>query len=289
MTSVEKLLGILDLTQEEEYLFSGDTIDIGSPSVFGGQVLAQALNAATRTVPEDRIVHSLHGYFILAGDKNKPIYYEVDPIRDGRSFTTRRIVARQDGKAIFNMAASYQLEQEGYNHQIEMLNVPPPESLISYPELIREIAKNYNLDPDKILSKNRPIDIRPVERIDPFNPGSRPPFRHVWFKAKDILPVNRQIHSYVLAYASDFNLLLTALLPHDARLFEGKLKLASLDHAMWFHRDFKADEWLLYALDSPSASNARGFCRGNIFSRDGVLVASVAQEGLIRLRKPKPQ
>ena len=223
----------------------------------------------------------------MAGDKTKPIYYEVDPIRDGRSFTTRRIVARQDGKAIFNMAASFQLEQEGYDHQIEMLNVPPPESLISYSELIETLAVKYKLDPKKIVPEDRPIDIRPVERIDPFNPGQRPPFRHVWFKAKEPLPSIKQIHSYVLAYASDFNLLLTALLPHNARLYQGKLRLASLDHAMWFHRNFKADDWLLYALDSPSASNARGFCRGSIFSRDGNLVASVAQEGLIRLVKPK--
>ena len=148
------------------------------------------------------------------------------------------------------------------------------------------LALKYKLDPDRFVPKNRPIDFRPVERIDLFNPGNRPPFRHVWFKTKTPLPDIKQIHSYVLAYISDFNLLLTALLPHDARLFQGKLKLASLDHAMWFHRDFKADEWLLYALDSPSASNARGFCRGSIFSRDGKLVASVAQEGLIRLRKP---
>ena len=287
MTSVEKLLDILELVQIDEYLFTGDTIDIGSPSVFGGQVLAQALSAAGHTVDEDRIVHSMHAYFILAGDKTKPIHYEVDPIRDGRSFATRRVVARQDGKAIFNMAASYQLKQDGYDHQIEMLNVPPPESLVSYPQFYKEMADKYGLSAEHVLKRDRPIDVRPVERIDPFNPGKRPPFRHIWFRAKEALPDARRIHSYVLAYASDFNLLLTALLPHNAKLFEGKHKLASLDHAMWFHRDFRADEWLLYALDSPSASTARGFCRGSIFSRDGTLVASVAQEGLIRLRKPK--
>ena len=285
MNAVEKLLDILELHQEEDYLFRGDTIDIGSPAVFGGQVLAQALNAATRTVPADRLVHSLHAYFILAGDKTKPIHYEVDPIRDGRSFTTRRIVTRQEGRAIFNMAASYQLEQDGYDHQIEMLNVPSPESLVSYPAFYKEMADKYGISAENYLKRERPIDVRPVERIDPFNPGKRIPFRHVWFRAKEPLPDDKRVHSYVLAYASDFNLLLTALLPHNARLVDGKHKIASLDHAMWFHRSFRADEWLLYALDSPSASNARGFCRGNVFSRDGTLVASVAQEGLIRFRK----
>jgi len=194
-------------------------------------------------------------------------------------------VARQNGKAIFNMAASYPLEQEGYDHQIEMLNVPPPESLVSFPKLYAEMAKKHGISVERFLNRVRPIDVRPVERVDRFNPGKRPPFHHVWFRAKEPLPDDKRMHANVLAYASDFNLLFTALLPHNARLFEGKHKLASLDHAMWFHRDFRADEWLLYALDSPSASNARGFCRGNVFSRDGVLVASVTQEGLIRFRK----
>jgi acyl-CoA thioesterase-2 len=283
MTPTEELIAVLQLEQQDECHFRGMSKDIGSRSVFGGQVLAQALNAATRTVPEDRLVHSLHGYFILRGDVNEPINYEVDPIRDGGSFTTRRVVAFQKGRAIFNMAASFQLEQEGLDHQIEMLNVPPPESLASLADIFKRFAKQFDYKPFGLFSPNSAIEARPVEDINPFNPGKRPPFRHVWFRAKNPLSDVKTIHRYVLAYASDFNLLLTALLPHNIALFQGKLKMASIDHAMWFHRDFRADEWLLYAIDSPSASNSRGFCRGSIFSRDGRLIASVTQEGLIRV------
>ncbi|MEL6923791.1 MAG: acyl-CoA thioesterase II [Bacteroidota bacterium] len=283
MNPTESLLNILQLDQLDECMYQGHTIDIGSRSVFGGQVLAQALHAATRTVPDDRLVHSLHGYFILPGDIQEPIRYEVDPIRDGRSFTTRRVVAFQKDRAIFNMAASYQLEQEGLDHQIEMLNVPPPESLTSYSEIFKRFAKEFNYKPFGLFDPEAPIEVRPVEDINPFNPGKRRPFRHLWFRSRNALPDDKRIHREVMAYASDFNLLITAILPHDVQLFQGKLKMASIDHAMWFHRDFRADEWLLYAIDSPSASNARGFCRGSIFTRDGRLVASVTQEGLIRL------
>ena len=287
MDPLQDLLDVLALDRLEECCFQGRTRDIGSWAVFGGQVLAQGLNAMTRTVPEERLAHSLHGYFILPGDKNEPIRYEVDPIRNGKSFTTRRVVAYQHGRAIFNMAASFQRHEEGFNHQIEMLNVPPPESLLPFHEVAKDFFESMNIKPMGIFAEDSPIEFRPVEKIEPIAPDARPPFRHVWFKSNGKLPDLPQVHRYIMAYASDFNLLVTALQPHGVTLLSKQLQIASLDHAMWFHRSFRADEWLLYALDSPSASNARGFCRGSIFTRDGILVASVTQEGLIRMRKPK--
>ncbi|GAB4408033.1 MAG: acyl-CoA thioesterase II [Bacteroidia bacterium] len=285
MKPISELLALLELEQLDEHHYRGTSKDIGSPSVFGGQVLAQALNAATRSLGDQRLIHSLHGYFVLAGDMRVPIDYEVDSIRDGRSFATRRVVARQHGQAIFIMAASFQVEEEGFDHQIEMLNVPPPESLRSLPEIIRELPDSFPFKRFGLFTPDSPIDVRPVENISILQPGKRPPFRHVWFRSNGTLPDDKAAHRYVLAYASDFNLLITALLPHGISLFTPGLQIASLDHAMWFHRDFRADDWLLYALDSPSASNARGFTRGSVFSRDGRLVASVCQEGLMRMRQ----
>lgn len=288
MKPLDFLINTLELEKIEENIFRGNTIDIGSRSVFGGQVLAQALNAATRTVPGDRLAHSLHAYFILPGDIKAPIIYEVDTIRDGRSFTTRRIVAVQHGRAIFNMAASFQIEEKGADHQINMLNVPHPDSLATF----QESYERYEKEGLKISSifkrKDWPIEIKPVEDINPLNPGKRPPFRHVWFRAQGkIAEDNHALHRYLLAYASDFNLLASALLPHDLSFQKDKIIIASIDHAMWFHRNFRADEWLLYAIDSPSASNARGFTRGSIFNQEGILVASVTQEGLIRVVNDK--
>ncbi len=258
---------------------------MGSPNVYGGQILAQALDAATLTVPEDRVAHSFHGYFILPGDINKPIIFEVDRIRDGGSFTTRRVVAIQNGEAIFNSSCSFQLKQEGFDHQIDMPDVPMPDELKDSAQL----AKKYSSDwPDffkQFFKMPRPIEFRPTVEYDYFNPGEREPFRKVWFKAKGTLPDDPQTHRKVLAYASDYNLLTTAILPHFGEVEYWQLQLASLDHAMWFHRDFRADEWLLYSIDSPSASNARGFTRGNVFNQQGELVASVVQEGMIRKRR----
>ena len=285
MKPISDLLNTLELEQLSETRFRGVSKDIGSRYVFGGQVLAQALSAATQTVEEERCVHSLHGYFILPGDINTPIEYEVDLIRNGRSFTTRRVVAFQKNKAIFNMAASFQIEEEGFEHQIEMLNVPPPDSLTSFIELAKKYAPILNIKPVGLFAEDSPIEVRPVERINILSPGKHPPFRHVWFRSNGKMTDSKALHRFVLAYASDFNLLITALRPHNVSYLQKNLQMASLDHAMWFHRDFRADEWLLYALDSPSASNARGFCRGSIFNQKGELIASVAQEGLIRLRK----
>jgi acyl-CoA thioesterase-2 len=228
----------------------------------------------------------MHGYFLLAGDIDYPIIYDVERIRDGGSFTTRRVVAIQKGRPIFTMAASYQSKQEGFDHQISMPNVPSPDVLVSDQEFIAQY-KDKIPEVYKQFSHPRPIEFRPVEKYDPLSPQKTRPFRHVWIKVKGKLPDNVRLHQEILAYASDYNLLGTATLPHRDLFGPNDLFLASLDHAMWFHRDFRIDEWLLYALDSPSASNARGFNRGNIFTQDGILVASVVQEGLIRHNKVK--
>jgi acyl-CoA thioesterase-2 len=250
-TAVKNLLEILDLETLEQNLFRGRSPQDGWQRVFGGQVIGQALVAASRTV-DDRIIHSLHGYFMRPGDPQVPIIYEVDRIRDGKSFTTRRVVAIQHGEAIFSMSASFHKAEEGFDHQHEMPDVPAPEDLPSEAELK---AKIIGLLPDNIRAyweRERPIELRPVD-----------------------------ISRY---FTSDFTLLDTALIAHGRVIFDPELMLASLDHAVWFHREFRADDWLLYSQDSPSASGARGYCRGSIFKRDGSLVASVAQEGLIRKR-----
>jgi acyl-CoA thioesterase-2 len=285
MKIVQELLDLLDLEQIEENLFRGYSKSVGSSTVFGGQVLAQALSSAMRTVPEDRIVHSLHAYFILPGDLNLPIIFEVERIRDGGSFTTRRVKAIQKGHAIFLMSASFQLAQEGFDHHISMPNVSPPDWLVSWEDLANKFGDMLPENIRKFLNLDRPIEFRPVELINPALPGKSQPFRHIWIKAKGEMPEDVRLHQQVLAYTSDYNLLTTALLPHGSEASFSNVQLASLDHAMWFHRPFRVDEWLLYAIDSPSASNARGFTRGNFFTQDGRLVASVVQEGLMRPRK----
>ena len=278
MENVQEVLQLLALEKIEENIFRGQNYMAPWKRVFGGQVLAQALHAAYETVPDDRFAHSMHGYFILGGDIDVPIVYDVDRIRDGGSFTTRRIVAIQKGRAIFNMSASFQLEQEGFEHQIPMPNVPPPDALLPDDQL--ETPHRYTMH-------SRPMEFRPVEKTASHCAGIHSIFQHVWLKAKGQMPDDRRAHQEVLAYASDYHLLRTATLPHQAETSIDDLFMASLDHAMWFHRDFRVDQWLLYAMDSPSASNARGFSRGNIFTQDGLLVASVVQEGLMRPRKAR--
>jgi len=285
MKEVSELLHLLELEKIEENLFRGESTNVGSSRVFGGQVLAQSLYAAMRTTPEDRYVHSLHAYFILPGDIHQPIIFQVDRIRDGGSFTTRRVQAIQKGQTIFLMSASFQLQQEGFDHQINMPNVSPPENLVSWEDLVQQYGEMLPENIKNFLNLDRPIEFRPVEMINPAIPAKSQPFRHVWMKAKGEMLDSHRAHSCVLAYTSDYNLLTTALLPHGKETSFGNIQLASLDHAMWFHRDFKVDDWLLYAIDSPSSSNARGFTRGNIFTREGRLVASVVQEGLIRPKK----
>jgi acyl-CoA thioesterase II len=290
MKEISELLDLLNLEQIEENLFRGYSKTVGSANVFGGQVLAQALSAAINTVPEERYVHSLHSYFILPGNLDIPIIFQVDRIRDGGSFTTRRVKAIQQGREIFLMSASFQSDEIGFDHQIAMPKVQEPEQLVSWKDLAKHFGEFLPQNMYDFLNLDRPIEFRPVELYNPAVPEKRDPFRHIWMKSIGEMPENPKFHPLVLAYASDYNLLTSALLPHGKEGSIPKLQLASLDHAMWFHRPFRMDDWLLYAIDSPSASNSRGFTRGNIFTRDGKLVASVAQEGLMRPRKqPKEE
>ncbi len=283
MKNIHELLSILKLEPIEENIFRGINHSYGSKRVYGGQVLGQALYAANTTVPEERVLHSLHAYFILPGDVSQPIIYNVDRVRDGGSFTTRRVKAIQKGLDIFILAASYQIRQEGFEHQIDMPNVPDPDSLLSDQQIIEKYKDKLPAIFQNFLEP-RPIEFRPIEKPDFLMPGVKSqPMRHVWFKANGEMPSDIASHQQVLAYASDYNLLTTALRPHPVTI--DQIQIASLDHAMWFHQDFRIDDWLLYALDSPSASNARGFTRGNIFNQEGKLIASVTQEGLIRVRK----
>jgi acyl-CoA thioesterase-2 len=283
-TAVEELIALLDLEPIEVNIFRGVSPQDRSQRVFGGQVLGQALVAASRTV-EDRLAHSLHAYFLLPGDPKVPILYEVDRSRDGRSFSSRRVVAIQHGRPIFHMSVSFDVaEADQLEHQIDAPKVPHPDSLPSEDDLRRQyidrVPEQYR---DHFLRK-RPIEIKPVQSSDIFRPEKRPPFQSVWIRATDKLPDEVSLQQCILAYASDMTLLDTALLPHGIGWFDDKIQMASIDHAMWFHRPFRADQWLLYVQDSPSASGARGFNRGTIYTEDGKLVASVAQEGLMRLR-----
>ena len=279
------LLALLDLEELEVNIFRGVSRDIGSGRVYGGQVLAQALVAVGRTVESRRTVHSLHSYFILPGDVAAPIVYFVERLRDGRSFTTRRVTAIQHGQAIFEMAASFHGAEPGVTHQAEMPEVPAPETLEPDVERLRAVADRIPERLRPFFTRERPLDWRTVNPGDPFHAEPRPACRYAWFRAAGTLPTDDALrHQSVLAYASDYGLLGTAFLPHGFVFHTPGLQAATLDHALWFHRPFRADEWLLYATDSPSAAGARGFARGSVFTRDGRLVASVAQEGLMRLR-----
>lgn len=284
---LDLLLRLLDLERLELNLFRGQNRDIGSGRVFGGQVLAQALVAAGRTV-EGRQAHSLHGYFMLPGDVRTPIVYQVDRIRDGRSFTTRRVLAIQEGREIFSMLCSFHLEEQGIEHGAALPDVPPPEELPRELDLVRAMAERIPEPVREVYTQDRPIDFRPFAPIDPFAPRVQPPAKHVWFRADGTMPDEPILHQAVLAYASDYGLLGTALLPHGLSFLMRRVQAASLDHAVWFHRDFRVDDWLLYSTDAPAAAGARGFTRGSIFTRDGAMIASTAQEGLLRLVARKP-
>jgi acyl-CoA thioesterase-2 len=275
------LVALLTLERLELNLFRGESRDIGSAQVFGGQVLGQALIAASATV-EARMVHSLHAYFLVRGDFNAPIVYEVDRARDGRHFSMRRVVAIQHGEPIFNLSASFQAAEAGLEHQIAMPDVPPPEALASLTSYAAGLPADAPPRLRDLLAESRPFEFRPTARPYYLQPRVQPPHKSVWFRAVDRLPDDEVLHRGLLAYASDFNLLDTATMPHGLYFPSSKLIMASIDHAMWFHRALRIDDWLLYATDSPSASGARGFTRGSIFARDGRLVASTAQEGLMR-------
>ena len=285
-SAIETLLSILDLEPLEHNLFRGLSPQVGWQRVFGGQVIGQALVAAARTV-KDRDAHSLHAYFMRPGDPSVPILYEVDRIRDGNSFATRRVVAIQHGRAIFSMSASFQIGEPGLDHQIPMPRVPPPEELPSEAELRELYVHAAPKSVRRYWQHERPIELRPVDLRHYVSRDPLEPSQYVWVRATGRLPDDVDVHRCVLAYASDMTLLDTSLFAHGRAIFDHDLQVASLDHALWFHRPFRADDWLLYAMDSPSASGARGFNRGSLFSRDGRLVASVAQEGLIRQR-PQP-
>ena len=280
-TSVEDLIDLLDLERIEENMYRGHSPDVSWQRVFGGQVIGQALMAAYRTV-DGRHCHSLHAYFIRPGDPKVPIVYEVDRSRDGKSFTTRRVVAIQHGKQIFNLAASFQVPETGFEHQVDMPKVPMPEELASERELRKVVAAKLPPEIATHFSRPRPIEIRPVNPQDYIDPEPLDPVHHVWFRARKSVGDNVPLHQCIAAYASDMTLLDTCIRPHGVSWVSGKLQSASLDHAMWFHAPFSTDDWLLYTQDSPSASGARGFNRGSIYTREGKLVASVAQEGLIR-------
>jgi acyl-CoA thioesterase-2 len=279
--SVQELVELLDLEAIEDNLFRGTQPDTSLQRVFGGQVAAQALAAATRTVPDEYVVHSLHSYFLRPGDPTIPIVYEVDRIRDGRSFTTRRVIAIQHGQAIFNLAASFQIDEPGPDHQMAMPEVPDPDDLPSMRERIDAQRDRFSAGALEWLERTTPIETRHVEDPQWFAREKREPEQDQWFRATAPMPDAPLLHACVVAYASDLSLIDTATLPH-ALGYDGGVMTASLDHAMWFHRPFRADEWLLYHQKSPSASGARGLAEGYVFRRDGALAATVIQEGLIR-------
>jgi acyl-CoA thioesterase-2 len=282
---LDDLVSLLSLEPIEENLFRGRSQDLGFRQLFGGQVLGQSLSAASKTVEDERHVHSLHGYFLRPGDAHLPVVYQVDRVRDGGSFSTRRVTAIQKGQPIFTCSASFQYDEEGFEHQSQMPQVVGPENLPSEVELMRQ---REHLIPahmkDKLLCP-KPIEFRPMTESDPYNPKPTDPVKYVWFRADGTLPDIPALHKYMLAYASDFNLLTTSLLPHGKTVWQKDMQIASLDHSLWFHGELRADEWLLYAMDSPWAGNSRGFSRGSVYNRAGKLVASVSQEGLIRHRK----
>ena len=284
--ALNKLIKLLDLEHLEENLFRGQSENIGGPRVFGGQVIGQALTAAVRTVPSKRFVHSLHAYFLRPGDMEYPIIYDVERTRDGGSFTTRRVVAIQKGEPIFDMALSFHKKEKGPSHQIDMIDIPGPEECISELEVKKKMIDKVPLKYRDFFLRERPIEIRNLPGEGMFEePKKKPPHKHVWMKAVGKIPDDVVQHQAILAYASDMGLLSTSMNPHRLSFAKGNVMRASLDHAMWFHRPFRADEWMLYSTDSPSASNARGFNRGSVYTEDGVLVASAVQEGLMRIVK----
>jgi acyl-CoA thioesterase-2 len=283
--AVQDLLSILDLEELDLNLFRGRSPQSGWQRVFGGQVIGQALVAAIRTVDASRPPHSMHAYFLLPGDPKVPIIYDVDRMRDGGSFTTRRVTARQHGHPIFSMLVSFHLEEQGLDHQAKMPDVPGPDTLPSEAEVREKILPTMPDPVRRYYERERPIELRPVE-FERYLGKKFPDGKfHVWIKATGRLPDDPAIHRCVLAYTSDMGLLDTALVPHGRTLFEKEFMAASLDHALWLHRPFRADEWLLFAQDSPNLHGSRGFARGLIFKQDGTLVASVAQEGLVRQRR----
>jgi acyl-CoA thioesterase-2 len=280
---VEELVALLTLERLEDNLFRGQSRDIGTKYVFGGQVLGQALSAAQQTVEDSRSVHSVHAYFLRAGDIEAPIIYSVDRTRDGHSFSVRRVTAIQHGQPIFVFAASFQKTEPGVTHQFHMPEVPQPEDVAPTVSPPPEVMEKLPAKMQRWLSRMGPFEMRPIYPRDEVHPPKRPPYQQVWLRLIDKVADAQELHRALLAYASDFYLLGTTTFPHGISYYQPNVQMASLDHAMWFHRPFRVDDWLLYSLDSPTAQNARGLARGQFFTREGILVASVAQEGLIRI------
>lgn len=287
MSVLDELVQLLSLERIEENLYRGQSQDLGWGTVYGGQVVGQALFAALHTVPAERHIHSLHAYFLRPGDVDAPIVYEVDRSRDGASFTTRRVKAIQHGHPIFDMAASFQKHEGGFEHQNEMPIVPPPEDVPSDRERLAQSKDKLPAFMRERVLAERPIETRTVDEEDPLDTGAQKPERCVWLKAAHALPPSPAIHQALLAYASDFAFLTTALKPYGVTWLTPGLQVASVDHAVWFHGPFRADEWLLHVIHSPRASGARGLVLGQVYSRDGRLVASTTQEGLMRRREPE--
>ena len=282
---LEDLIELLTLEQIEDNIFRGDSRDIGSPQVFGGQVLGQALSAAQLTL-EGRVAHSLHAYFLRRGDSTAPIVYEVDRARDGGSFSNRRVVAIQHGRPILNMAASFQVPETGLEHHADMPDVPGPDKLRALHELARDLPPGVPMKLRRFLTEKRPFEFRPVRPINFKDREKLPPVTHVWIRAVDTLADTASLHQNLLAYVSDYELLGASTLPHELSYAADNVIMASLDHALWFHREFRIDQWLLYSIDSPNAAGARGFSRGQFFNEQGTLVASSSQEGLVRVVDP---
>jgi acyl-CoA thioesterase-2 len=282
--ALQQLLGLFELRNVNQDHYVGQSLDLGFRNLFGGHILGQALVAAGNTCAE-RDVHSLHAYFIRGGDPRIPIHYHVDRIRDGSSFSVRRVTASQDDKAILILSSSFQVDETGFDHQVAMPDVPPPESLANAVTSTRPVPELIPTSAEHLVAQEFAIEMRPVDPVDPQTPDRREPFQYIWFRAAGPVPGSAGLQKCLLAYASDFSLLSTCLRPHGVTYYQPEMVTASLDHAMWFYRDFRMDDWLLYACDSPSAGHARGLNRGNIFTRDGHLVACVSQEGLIRSTK----
>lgn len=283
--TLDTLVQLLALEPVEENLFRGASHDLGFRQLFGGQVLGQSLSAAVQTVEPERQAHSLHGYFLRPGDARLPVVYQVERVRDGGSFSTRRVSAIQKGQIIFTAIASFQAEEPGFAHQVAMPQVPGPDGLRDHIELILNSSLAIPERVRERLQGRKALQMRPVGLQNPVDPRPQEPFQHLWVRSDGVLPDNPALHRYLLAYASDFFLIATALLPHAASLWAPDLQLASLDHAIWFHRPVQADQWLLYSLESPWTGGGRGLARGHFFNQAGELVATVAQEGLMRKRE----
>ncbi|HCG80304.1 MAG TPA: acyl-CoA thioesterase II [Oceanospirillales bacterium] len=285
---LQGLVELLEPTGIGENTFRGETQDLGFRALFGGQVMAQSLSSALKTLPEGEWhAHSFHVYFMLAGTVTDHLEFEVDRLRDGRSFCTRQVKAIQNGRAILTMICSFQQTEEGFEHQAAMPEVKGPDGIPSQVELARMFRDYFPEKVRDIYTADKPIEMRVLDPVNIFAPTKKDPVKYLWMKADGSLPEDTDLHAKLLAYASDFNLLPTSLHPHARSYGQKGMQMASLDHSVWFHRPFRMDEWLLYAIDSPNAGGGRGFCRGQVFNQKGELVASVAQEGLIRYREPE--